>query len=354
MAGSSTLSENVWPGYVAAMASLLLSLLLVVAVLVITTGQVGMIQDDYVKATRQLGYSSYADVLSVAKSLGVDVDALLQEKTDVSAPSKIDPDHSLVGKGGTSADFVKEVGLPSPLQARKLLDFSRFTYDHRMAKLAAERLSRADAALLQSVDLSSVDLSKIRLSPFAGTLNLAPGVTPQMLAQIDFSQVNFGQASPQLQDRAKPFLAQRALEIMLEKKRLPAEKPSVKEVPSPPPAPVRPLPELSNQGEPALLLDFVDRVQVPDEKTLGDIRERLRLMRKNAASLLIWVQDQADPDAASVRSANLQMLRIRSLALEAGWSSEAVKVRYSKNTVKANHQEGFHIHISTPGGAAND
>jgi hypothetical protein len=362
MAGSSSLSENVWPGYVAAMASLLLSLLLVVAVLVITIGQVGMIQDDYIKATRRLGYSSFEDVLSVAKSLGVDVDTLLHASTEV--PTDLSSIGTQPAQGGVDIGEQggEDLALPSPLEVSELLDFSSFTYDREMAKVAAQRLSSADAALLQSVDLSMIDLSKIRLSPLSGTLNLSPGVTDQMLEQIDFSQVDFGQADPQLLDRAKPFLAQRALEFLLDIKNSPVEKPQRKPPPPPPlpapppapPVPERPLPEVGDQGEPVLLLDFVDRVQGPDEKTIGEIRERLRRMRNQADSLLIWVQDQPDPDTAAVRSANLQMLSIRRLALEVGWPSPAVTVRYSKGPSRVGHLEGFHIHISTPGVTADE
>lgn len=360
MAGSSSLSENVWPGYVAAMASLLLSLLLVVAVLVITIGQVGMIQDDYIKATRRLGYSSFEDVLSVAKSLGVDVDTLLDAPTGVPNDLSSIGTQTSKGKGGVGTEGENDFALPSSLEVSELLDFSSFTYDREMAKVAAQRLSSADAALLQSVDLSKVDLSKIRLSPLSGTLNLSPGVTDQMLEQIDFSQVDFGQADPHLLDRAKPFLAQRALEFLLDIKNSPDEKPQPKPEPSPAPlvsapsAPERPLPEVGDQGEPVLLLDFVDRLQGPDEKTIGEIRERLRRMRTQADSLLIWVQDQPDPDTAAVRSANLQMLSIRRLALEAGWPSQAVTVRYSKGASRVGHSEGFHIHISTPGVTADE
>ena len=235
----------------------------------------------------------------------------------------------------------------SVLETRKLLDFSHFSYDRSAARLAMERLSKADAQLLQQVDLSRIDLGKIRLSPQIRELELASAITPQMVAQVDFSQVDFGRINARLQERVKPFLARLALEILLEKKNLarnaaPTSLPETRRS-----EPVRPLPELTSQGEPDLLLDFVDRVQMPDARVLDEVRTRLRQMRKGQQTLQIWVQDQLEADAAQTRTANRQLLQIRTLALQEGWPADRVKIKYTKTGAAPSHQEGFHIHIST-------
>ncbi len=348
MAGSSTLSDNVWPGYVAAMASLLLGLLLVAALLTITTSQVGTIQEGYVQAIRKLGYSSNKQILDVARSLGVDVDAVLDEvsgKSAQTAPGEVPVSRS------NGSEKMGQAASASVLEVHKLLDFSRFAYDRAAARLAMERLSKADAQLLQQVDLSRIDLSKIRFTASVRELELASAITPQMIAQADFSLVDLGHIDARLQERVKPFLARLVMEILIEKKTLARNAAATPLPETRRSEPVRPLPELTSQGDPDLLLDFVDRVQMPDARVLDEVRTRLRQMRKGQQTLQIWVQDQPEADAAQTRSANRQMLQIRNLALQEGWPADRVKVKYSKTSVTASHQEGFHIHISTLNGA---
>lgn len=350
MAGSRALSENIWPGYVAAMASLLLGLLLLVALLTITAGQLSNIQDDYAQAIRDLGYRSHQQVLEVSRALGVDVDALLNEARNVPESEEVAAARAPAGLLD-GRDLGQAAGDGHPMAAYRLLDFSNFTYDRKAARLAMERLSKADAELLQAVNLSQVDLRKIRFPVFEKPLMLAGDITPQMLRRVDFSQVNFGKMDAGLQEQIKPFLARLALEALMDGKKTvlkprPPElsKPEVKPI-----EPVRTLPELTSQGEPALLLDFVDRVQLPDAKVLDVVSERLRSMRKAGQTLRLWVQDHAEPDVAQVRSANLQLLRIRTLALQAGWPGEHIHVKYTRNAAAISHQNGFHIHISTAG-----
>ena len=199
-ASSSELTDGIWPGYVAAMASLLLSLVLVLAVLAVTISQIGTITEGYNEAIRKSGFGSKEQVDRLAKVAGIG------DGTG---------DGTGTGNAKASAGMPSaQKGAPSLIKAkpdRFILDMGRANFDRDAARRAAEWVGR-DKNLLRQIDLSKVDLSKLNYSKLdISKIDLSKNLTADELKKIDFSKVNLGHLTAKRIEALKPFIAKEGI-----------------------------------------------------------------------------------------------------------------------------------------------
>ena len=135
-ASSSELTDGIWPGYVAAMASLLLSLVLVLAVLAVTISQIGTITEGYNEAIRKSGFGSKEQVDRLAKVAGIG------DGTGDGTGTGTGTGNAKASAGMPSA----QKGAPSLITAkpdRFILDMGRANFDRDAARRAGHRQRRA-------------------------------------------------------------------------------------------------------------------------------------------------------------------------------------------------------------------
>lgn len=333
MAGSSALAENVWPGYVAAMASLLLSLLLVSAVLVMTIGQIGEISDKYLKSMVSLGFSSSKEILLVAKKLGVDVDQILAmqgQKTSNVAIANNQGDTKLVEKSTETIAVHEATGL------RKYINFDYFTYDKEVASQVASELLQADKNLLALIDLSNVQLANIKFNSDVSNLDLASEVANKLIREADFSKVDFGGLQNLQIEKVKPFLARMALEILINENKIKTGKPLPELIK---------LPQYYSDNKFEIVLTYLDRYSTLTSTQQESLRVLLEKSYEKNSFLFLAVDDFRDVAAREVRSSYAQLMSVRSIAVSAGWNPSQIKVKYQKNRNRAEVSLGASAYI---------
>ncbi len=334
--GSGGQNDVVWPGYVAAMASLLLSLLLVCAVLIMTIGQIGSISESYQQAISRIGFGSGEDVKRMVQIAGMTDGpagpSMAVEDMGRDAPPPIDSSQLLTAQFH-SARFGRKSGAAVANAAGNsdtplVLDLANGIFDRDAARQAAS-LAAQDRQLLAQVDLSKVDIRKINFKnlDFSGVV-LSRSLTPQQMAKIDFSQVDFGNLTPERIKKLKPILAKEAILYQLELQKV-RPQPLPKAAPMPPapasivavPAPTPPAPV------------------PPDHYRIAFTEEATELNRTQKQLFLSWVESiKASSDPVRVwtevpsgddflqRSAFARLQLLRTWLIDAGVSSQRVRI----------------------------
>lgn len=333
MAGSSALAENVWPGYVAAMASLLLSLLLVSAVLVMTTGQIGEISDKYLKSMVSLGFSSSKEILLVAKKLGVDVDQLLAMQGSKQNTVAIPNNQNFTKPVDKSTEAV---AVHEATVLNKYINFDDFTYDKKVASQVAFELLQADKKLLTLVDLSHVQLANIKFNSDVSNLDLSSEVANKLIREADFSKIDFGGLQNRQIEKIKPFLARIALEMLVGENKL--------KIGTPLPELIK-LPQYYSNNKLEFVLTYLDRYSTLTSTQQENLRVRLEKSYADNSFLVLAVNDFQDAAAREVRSAYGQLMSVRSIAISAGWNPNQIKVQYQKNRNRAEVSLGASAYI---------
>jgi hypothetical protein len=334
---SNAQTDIVWPGYVAAMASLLLSLLLVAAVLVVTISQIGSVSESYQEAIANIGFKSSKEVENLAR-----VSGMFEGTSAGGGPDdgELNPDQSgPVGKINANSkaktDPLKARVITDGIQSaaagkakKPTLDFSNANFDRDSARQAA-MLAADDKALLAQIDLSKVDVSKIKFTGIdISKIDLAKQISAEDMKKIDFSKVNFGVVIQGRIDALKPFIAKEGIRYQLalqkrmfnEKSQSNAAEAKQPDVPTPDPA------AKSNEIRVNYLEDSMDAL--PEQKNA--IVQALSVINRKEAKLRLWVNVPSD-DIYLRRIAYARLIAVRAMAVEAGFASARLSV--SINTV---------------------
>lgn len=341
--GSSGQNDIVWPGYVAAMASLLLSLLLVCAVLVMTIGQIGGISDKYQQTLAKIGLGSMQDIARLAKLAGISedvaaikVDPAIELDDPKGAPL---PASSLAAKFH-STRFGRKPSSQDGADGVLPLDLHNGLFD-REAALQAAALAAQDRQLLTQVDLSKIDIQKIRFKnlDFSG-VSLYKGLTPAQMAKVDFSEVNFGQLSQSLINKLKPLLAKEAIRYQLELLRVgrkaPPPTPVVVAPPSAAPAPA-PAPE-------HLKLVFTDEAWEMGRAQKQQFQAWFKTLKPTADPILLWAEIPGNDDNLQ-RSVFARLQLVKSWLVDTGVPAERLRVALRNTATAPMRDLTFHIEL---------
>ena len=334
---SNAQTDIVWPGYVAAMASLLLSLLLVAAVLVVTISQIGSVSESYQQAIANIGFKSRQDVDRVARLAGIseDSDAQEPELDQDGRLAKVGPESGAVAAGKKVNSRVIVDGnqknvTESSKDALPVLDLSRAVFDPVAAREAA-KLAANDKALLAQIDLSKVDVSKIKFKGIdISKIDLSRQISPADMRKIDFSQANLSTLDPARMALLKPFIAKEAIRYQLQLQRqkvapvtLPkvvAISPPVALVPPPKPKTDSPVPQPER-----LQINYIEEAMEPLPAQKQQILQALAALQRQSAPIRIWTQ-LPNEDIYLKRTAYSRLIAMRALAVEAGFASSLVQV----------------------------
>ena len=304
-ASSSELTDGIWPGYVAAMASLLLSLVLVLAVLAVTISQIGTITEGYNEAIRKSGFGSKEQVDRLAKVAGI-------------GDGTGDGTGTGTGNAKASAGMPSaQKGAPSLITAkpdRFILDMGRANFDRDAARRAAEWVGR-DKNLLRQIDLSKVDLSKLNYSKLdISKIDLSKNLTADELKKIDFSKVNLGHLTAKRIEALKPFIAKEGIryQMLLQG----TQKPITANNDKPPPPP--PKPE-------KLFIRFIEESTEPLPQQRQQIIQALSQMARDAKAVRIWTRLPSN-DLYTRRTAFSRLTAMQVLAVEAGFGNTAIQL----------------------------
>lgn len=361
MAGSSNgQNDIVWPGYVAAMASLLLSLLLVCAVLIMTIGQIGSINESYQQTIARIGFGAGQDIGRLAQIAGIGDtaaggNAAVPDDTDAATAGM--NSSQLLTAQFHSARFGRKADA-STADAPLVLDLANGNVDREAARQAAA-LAAQDKQLLAQIDLSKVDIRKIKFNnlDFSG-VSLHRGLTPQQMSRIDFSAVDFGNLTPDRVKKIKPLLAKEAVLYQIE---LQKSRPrSVATPPQSPPRPVvAPAPAVVSTPPPAAPPAAAAAPSVPpDQYRIVFSEETTDLSRAQKAVFTSWVDNiKASGDPVRVwteiptgddflkRSAFARLQILRGWLIDAGVPAERVRIALQNSNAATLRDLTVHIEI---------
>lgn len=322
---SNAQTDIVWPGYVAAMASLLLSLLLVAAVLVVTISQIGSVSESYQQAIANIGFKSTQEVESMARIAGISEDSSGRD----SEGGGINPDQSgQLGKVSASSKDKQPV-----------LDFANANFDRDSARQAA-MLTTDDKALLAQIDLSKVDVSKIKFTNIdISKIDLSKNISAEDFKKIDFSAVNFGTVIQGRIEALKPFIAKEGIryQMALQKRIFEAKRQDkaaevkpLAAVPAPAPvlapAPAAVVgPAVTGDRSNALRINYLEDAidALPAQKQ--SIVQSLSALNRQDNKLRVWVNLPSD-DVYLKRIAYSRLMAVRAMAIEAGFLPGRVSV----------------------------
>jgi len=335
MSGSSSAqTDGIWPGYVAAMASLMLSLVLVLAVLAVTISQIGSLSDSYDQAILRAGFGSREQVERLAKVTGITDDNTTTSPTSTTSPVSTTSPTSSAAQQAT-ADFI------AGRLENSVLDLRLANFDRDAARNAAEWVAR-DKNLLQQIDLSQVNLEKLNYTKLdISKIDLSKNLSPDDLKKIDFSQVDLGNLTAKRVEALKPFLAKEGIryQLLVQSKKKPASvatdnatqlkaptpspkaetaklAPVVAQVPAQTPSPEKPE---------KLFITFIEESMEPLPQQKQQIVVALSRMKQDSAGVRIWTHLPND-DMNLRRTAYARLTSLRTMAVEAGFPPAAIKM----------------------------
>ena len=349
MAGlSNKQNDVVWPGYVAAMASLLLSLLMVCAILVVTIGQIGTLSDGFMVAISESGFSSASQLERQLKQAGFSEERLSEMSRSPSAGSatsfEVNPATELDPNGiirkGAAFKFARPIAL----------NLQEGWFDPQAAQRAAQ-LASQDRELLAQIDLSRVDLRKIRFSGIdLRGVKFNRALTPKDMQGIDFSKVDFGRLRPDLIEKLKPIIAQEAMRYQLALLKS-GGKVSTANLPisvlAPPPSPVVTAAQ-AKLDEPIesrdhFLVTFVDEAAEPSAQQRQQVAQIFTELRNRNVPVRIWAEIPPDNEYLQ-RLAYARLITLRSWALQAGFDASRLAVKLERAPATAVVREiSFHV-----------
>lgn len=357
---SNAQTDIVWPGYVAAMASLLLSLLLVAAVLVVTISQIGSVSESYQQAIANIGFRSRQDVDRVARLAGISEDSDGQD-SDVAELSegarlgKVNPDGNFTDRKKVNsrviADDGAKIDADAPQKSKPVLDLSRAIFDPVAAREAA-KLAQNDKSLLAQIDLSKVDVSKIKFKGIdIAKIDLSRQISEADMKKIDFSQVNLSALTPAHVQTLKPFIAKEAIRYQLQLQRQKIPPVAQTKAPPPPPAalsvPDKPKAVVPVPQPDRLQITFIEEAMEPLPAQRQQILQAIAGFQRQSAAIRIWTQ-LPNEDINLKRTAYSRLMSVRALAVEAGFKSSLIQVDIVTVPGMAMPQRDMAIFISEP------
>ena len=304
------------------MASLLLSLVLVLAVLAVTISQIGSLSDAYEQAILKSGFASREQVARLAKVAGLTDD------------NGVPPPPSSTAQAGAANPITGTLD-------SSILDMRLANFDRDAAGQAAQWVAK-DKNLLQQIDLSAVDLGKLNYTKLdISKIDLSKNLSPAELKKIDFSQVDLSNLTPKRVEALQPFLAKEGIryQMWVQGLKKPASAVSEKAPGTPAPTPSPTIEAAKTAPVPA---PVVAEVQIPEkpeklfihfiEESMEPLPQQKQLivlalsrMSQEAAGVRIWTNLPND-DMYLRRTAFSRLTSLRSLAMEAGFPAAGIKI----------------------------
>jgi hypothetical protein len=346
--GSHGQNDIVWPGYVAAMASLLLSLLLVCAVLVMTIGQIGSLSEGYQQSMMKIGFGSGMDVSRLAKLAGLD------DHPGPGAASDAQKAHPVAANFNAaqqlSAQFHstrfgrKSLGeaAAGKFDMPLALDLLNATFDPEAARQAAA-LAAQDINLLTQVDLSRADVRKIRFKSldFAG-VSFHKDLTPTQMLGIDFSGVDFGKLTPDRVQKIKPMLAKEAIRYQMNALKYGIKPQVLAAAPVLPVLQAKPSPPLPAQDH--FTLAFVDEAWDLQRSQKSQFQAWTDTLKTAREPIRVWAEVPAQDDYLK-RSAYTRLQLVRTWLLESGIPADRLRVALQSTTAGPSRDLTVHIEL---------
>jgi hypothetical protein len=330
---SNAQTDIVWPGYVAAMASLLLSLLLVAAVLVVTISQIGSVSESYQQAIANIGFKNKEEVDRVARLAGIS-DTVEDQASDAEDQQRLIKEANNTFRKKIDSRLLAESKPEdvsrSPGVEQSRLDLMRTVFNREAAREAADLVSQ-DKALLAQIDLSGVDISKVKFKGIdIRAIDLSRQISASDLKKIDFSQINLAALDTSRLNTLKPFIAKEAIRYQLQIKpqapktavplAQPIEPPEAIELPKP-----KPQIDSSAVHSNKLQINFIEDVIDPLTVEKQQIVQELEALRRQTASIRIWTTVPSE-DIYLKRTAYSRLIVLRVLATQAGFASSSVQL----------------------------
>jgi Na+-transporting methylmalonyl-CoA/oxaloacetate decarboxylase gamma subunit len=315
-ASSNAQTDIVWPGYVAAIASLLLSLLLVLAILVVTISQVGNVAESYEQAIANAGFQSNEDVEKAAKLAGISGNQI----PVINASLSLTPSQDTV--------------VP--------LDIERANFDQQAARDAAKLIAE-DKVLLAQIDLSKVDVTKVK---FAGLdiskIDLFNRISSDDLKKIDFSLINWDLLEPARVEILKPFIAKEAIRYQLQRKK-PTQSSAAKTAPT----------DLVNTSESGrstgnLQITFIDDATSPLAAQKRQLLQAFEVLQRTAINISMRI-NLPNEDAYLKRMAYARLLTLHALAIESGFAAPNIQLMINTVPSATMPLRNMVIYVSTAG-----
>ncbi|MCX8517800.1 MAG: hypothetical protein ORN29_07020 [Rhodoferax sp.] len=274
-------SESIWQGYVAAIASLLIGLLLLVSLFAMAIGLFGGLHESYRKAVQEAGFKDANDVNDYFQDLKPS--NTNSKGTDLPNDGKVDVKAALDTYRNTSSSEQKR------LQAQ-------------LAELKLERIK------LDALNLDKRDPGK--------------PLSALELAKINFDAIDWGQLSAEEINLLKPFVAQFALNTWKTNQEK-ARKPATKDVPN----------AVASTGDIAKLLRLVfleESTQITPNQT-QQLVAWAKEWRRRGSSIQITSLWSGTGDPLVGRSIYLRMANLRETLVQAGIEGSAIAVNLDRD-----------------------
>ena len=313
---SNAQTDIVWPGYVAAIASLLLSLLLVLAILVVTISQVGNVAESYEQAIANAGFQSNEDLEKAAKLAGISENQMPVINASLNSTPSQDT--------------------PVPL------DIERANFDQQAAREAAKLIAE-DKVLLAQIDLSKVDVTKVK---FAGLdiskIDLFNRISSEDLKKIDFSLINWDLLEPARIEILKPFIAKEAIRYQLQRKKL-SQSSAAKAAPT----------DLVNRSESGrstgnLQITFIDDATSPLAAQKRQLLQAFEVLQRTAINISMKI-NLPNEDVYLKRMAYARLLTLHALAIESGFAAPSIQLTINTVPGATMPLRNMVIYVSTAG-----
>ena len=278
-------SESIWQGYVAAIASLLIGLLLLVSLFAMAIGLIGGLHESYRKAVQEAGFKDANDVNDYFQDL---------------KPSNTN---------SKATDLPNDGKVDGKVDVKAALDTYRNTSSSEQKRLQAQ--------------LAKLKLDRIKFD----ALNLDkrdPGkpLSASELAKINFDGIDWGQLSAEEINLLKPFVAQFALNTWKTNQEK-AKKPAPKDVPT----------AVASTGDIAKLLRLVfleESTQITPNQT-QQLVAWAKEWRRRGSSIQITSLWSGIGDPLVGRSIYLRMANLRETLVQAGIEGSAIAVNLDRD-----------------------
>ena len=279
-------SESIWQGYVAAIASLLIGLLLLVSLFAMAIGLIGGLQESYRKTVQAAGFK--------------DANAVNDFFRDLKTP----------GTDSQAADLPNDGKVDGKVDVKAALEIYSNTPGSEQKRLQAQ--------------LAELKLDRIKLD----ALNLDkrdPGkpLSASELAKINFDAINWGQLSTEEINLLKPFVAQFALNTWKTNQEKVKTPPPKKEIP--------PAATATDDMAKLLRLVFLEESTQITPNQAQQLVAWAKEWRRRGSTIQITSVWPGTSDPLVGRTIYLRMANLRETLVQAGIEGSAIAVNLERD-----------------------
>jgi hypothetical protein len=307
-------SRIVWQGYAAAIASLLISLLLLVSLFAMATGLIGGLHETYIQKVKQAGFENVEDIDAFAK--------------------KFDLNNQLAGgkkSAGSSSGFEQGNG-------QKTINDELRTFDEASARSAYAEALRQPVTPQFIVHLDQVKLDQVDLAPIQPQLhNPQQPLSSKEIQKVDISNIGLSELSSEQLHRIKPLVVQMALRQWHQNNNKPNQKVNLS------PSDLNRLNAIAAADPPGLLrLVFAqDSNQIPDEQK-SRLKNWINAWRDKNSRIQISAAWTGSGDALVGRSIYTRLVSVRDEFVKSGMEPSAITINIDR---KPSADEPYEVQV---------